>query len=72
MNIGDSVTIVPKLEEMSDDKALTNEYADKILKSIYTGKKEDSDNSMVTLIFGKIRINYTDIIQMRYQRKARD
>lgn len=72
LNIGDSVTIVPKLEEMSDDKALTNEYADKILKSIYTGKKEDSDNSMVTLIFGKIRINYTDIIQMRYQRKARD
>ena len=71
LNIGDSVTIVPKLEDADNSEEPGEDYGDKILKSIFTGRQESSDNSIVTLIFGKIRINYTDIIQMRYQQKVR-
>lgn len=71
LKIGDSVTVVPEIEEMTSEDALNDDYENKVMRSIYTGKQEDSENSIVTLIFGKIRINYTDIIQMQYQKKAR-
>lgn len=71
LNIGDAVTIVPSLEQMTVDDEIDENYDSKVMHSTYTGRQEDSSNSMVTLIFGKIRVNYTDIIQMRYQRKVR-
>lgn len=65
LNIGDAVTVVPETEDVYDGDIISSSYADKVMPSIYTGRKENSENSQVTLIFGKIRINYTDLIQMR-------
>jgi len=71
LSIGDAVTIVPELQEMGLEDEINDEYEDKVYKSIYTGRKESSSSSEVTLIFGKIRINYTDIIQMQQAKKVR-
>ncbi len=71
LNIGDAVIIVPELQNMTAEDAIIDDFEDKIMRSIYTGRKEDSENSQVTLIFGKIRINYTDLIQMQQQKLVR-
>lgn len=71
LNIGDAVLIVPELQDMTDEDALTDNYDDKVMHSIYTGRKEDSESSQVTLIFGKIRLNYTDLIQMQQHKLVR-
>lgn len=69
--IGDGVRIVPEIEEVTTRTVIRQNYEDEIFDSIYTGRKESSDNSRITLIFGKIRVNYTDIIQMRQMREVR-
>ena len=71
LEIGDEVTVVPELEDMEDGESIDADYSDKVMRSIYTGRKEDSEKAEVTLIFGKIRINYTDLIQMRQQKLIR-
>ena len=71
LEIGDEVTVVPELEDMEDGESIDADYSDKVMRSIYTGRKEDSETAEVTLIFGKIRINYTDLIQMRQQKLIR-
>lgn len=72
LNIGDAVLIVPELQEMTDEDTLTEDYSDgAVMHSIYTGRKEDSESSQVTLIFGKIRLNYTDLIQMQQHKLVR-
>lgn len=71
LSIGDAVTVVPELEEMREGDTISESYSDKVMASIYTGRKENSENSQVTLIFGKIRINYTDLIQMRQLKLVR-
>lgn len=65
LNIGDAVTIVPETENVYEGDTIAADYSGKVMASIYTGRKENSENSQVTLMFGKIRINYTDLIQMR-------
>ena len=71
LEIGDAVKVVPELQEMTDEDELTDNYEDKVMDSIYTGRKENSENSQVTLIFGKIRLNYTDLIQMQQHKLIR-
>lgn len=71
LSIGDAVTLVTDMEEMTVESEIDNSYTDKIWQSIYTGRKESSNSSEVTLIFGKIRISYTDIIQMQQAKKVR-
>jgi hypothetical protein len=71
LNIGDAVTIVTDIEEMTEGQEIDEDYDDKIYKSIYTGRKESSSSSEVTLIFGKIRISYTDLIQIQNAKKVR-
>ncbi len=71
LNIGDAVLIVPELQAMTDEDAIVASYDDKVMRSIYTGRKENSENSQVTLIFGKIRLNYTDLIQMQQHKLVR-
>lgn len=71
LSIGESVTLVPEIEEMQEGQPIESDYEDKIYRSIYTGRKASSKSTMVTLIFGKIRINYTDIMQMRLTSKVR-
>lgn len=64
MVIGDAVTIVPKMLAMEQDTPiLTEDEIEKYkVKTVYTGKSEKSDNSRVSLIFGKIRADFTDWI----------
>ena len=50
---------------------IDTDYDDEVYHSIFTGRKESSTSSEVTLIFGKIRINYTDIIQMKQAQQVR-
>ena len=69
--IGDNVTIVPEIDDLTPETTIEPIYEDRVFRSIYTGRKESSESSRVTLIFGKIRVNYTDIIQMRQMRKFR-
>lgn len=71
LNIGDAVTVVTEIEEMSEGQSIDENYEDKVYKSIYTGRKESGTSSEVTLIFGKIRISYTDLIQMRQAKMVR-
>ena len=71
LEIGDAVTVVPELEDMEDGESIDADYSEKVMPSIYTGRKENSEKAEVTLIFGKIRINYTDLIQMRQQKLVR-
>lgn len=71
LSIGDSVTLVTDMEEMTADIEIDDHYEDKIWRSVYTGRKESSDSSEITLIFGKIRISYTDIIQMQQAKQIR-
>lgn len=71
LNIGDSVKLVPEIfENDKSDDASGYDSAD-IIESIYTGRKESSENNEVTLIFGKMRLNYTDLIQIKEQRQVR-
>lgn len=71
LSIGDAVTIVTETDEMTAADQIDTNCEDRVWKSIYTGRKENSRSSEATLIFGKIRINYTDIIQMREMKKVR-
>ena len=71
LQIGDAVVIVPEIEEMKAGQSIETDYTDKVFKSVYTGKKESSASNEITLIFGKIRVNYTDIIQMKNMKKIR-
>lgn len=71
LNIGDAVDIIPELVEMDDSSTIDTDYDDEVFHSIFTGRKESSTSSEVTLIFGKIRINYTDIIQMKQAQQVR-
>lgn len=71
LQIGDAVKIVPEIDEMTVGQTIETEYSDRVFKSIYTGRKESSASSEVTYIFGKIRVNYTDIIQMKNMKKIR-
>lgn len=71
LTTGDAVRIVPEIEQMTINDTIDTNYDNKVYKSIFTGRKESSSSSMVTLIFGKIRINYTDIIQMQNMKKNR-
>ena len=72
LQIGDAVTIVPTTQEMSAADAISGDYSDDTIATIYTGRKESSKNNHVTLIFGKIRVNYTDIIQLRMRGRLRN
>lgn len=65
LQIGDAVRLVTEVDDMANTDIVKEDYADRIWQSIYTGRKEDSDKSLVTLLFGKIRINYTDLMQMK-------
>ncbi len=71
--IGDSVTIVPEIQEMtkSDNLLSEEEYEKYLIDSVYTGRKEKSTESRVTYIFGKGRVNYTDIIQQEKLKQRR-
>ncbi len=71
LRIGDAITVVTEQDDMMAGDAIVEEYSERVWKSIYTGRKESSDSSEVTLIFGKIRINYTDLIQMQTMRAVR-
>ena len=71
LTIGDAVTVVTELEKMDAATAIENDYKDKVYKSIFTGRKESNKSNDVTLVFGKIRISYTDLIQMRDANKVR-
>lgn len=72
--IGDSVTIIPEIFSMkqTDELFLEEEYEKYLLNSIYTGRKEKSTESRVTYIFGKGRVNYTDIIQQEKLKNRRN
>lgn len=72
LTIGDAVTVVTEQDDMTTSDAITDDYSNRVWNSIYTGRKESSDSSEVTLIFGKIRINYTDLIQMQTMRRVRE
>ena len=72
LTIGDAVTVVTEQDDMTTSDAITDDYSSRVWNSIYTGRKESSDSSEVTLIFGKIRINYTDLIQMQTMRRVRE
>ncbi len=61
--IGDSVTIVPEIFDMKQNTEIITEYDKYLIDSVYTGRKENGSSSKVTYIFGKSRVNYTDIIQ---------
>lgn len=71
--IGDSVTIIPEIFEMkqTDELFLEEEYSKYLLDSVYTGRKEKSTESRITYIFGKGRVNYTDIIQQEKLKSRR-
>lgn len=71
LSIGDAVTLVTEMESVTAKDTLSNDYDDKVWRSIYTGRKESSNSSEITLIFGKIRISYTDLIQMQQSKKIR-
>ena len=71
MEIGDPVLLVPEIEPMTPETEIETDYADKVIQSIYTGRKENSAKGTTTFVFGKIRINYTDIIQMKAMKKVR-
>ncbi len=71
LKIGDAITVVTELDDMMAGDAIVEDYSERVWRSIYTGRKESSDSSEVTLIFGKIRINYTDLIQMQTMRAVR-
>lgn len=71
LSIGDAVTVVTEMEEMDAEKVIDPNYDDKVYKSIYTGRKESSNSNEVTLIFGKIRISYTDLVQMKEAKQVR-
>lgn len=71
LQIGDAVTVVTDMEDMTGEDAVDPNYTEKVYKSIYTGRKESSTSNEVTLIFGKIRISYTDLIQMKEAKKVR-
>lgn len=71
LGIGDPVTVVPEIEEMKVSDSIDSNYADKVYYTILTGKKESSNSSDITLILGKSRINYTDLIQMQNMKKVR-
>lgn len=72
LQIGDAVKIVPNIHEMLIDTPIKTDFSDYVIDSIYTGRKESSKNNLVTLTFGKIRINYTDIIQMQNYQRVRN
>jgi len=64
LEIGDRVVIVHKVFTVGGDEGTedTDDEKEKyILSSLYTGRQESSDSETVTLIFGKIRTNYTEI-----------
>lgn len=73
INVGDAVRIIPKIEDMNIDTPLLSaaENKKRIIKSVLTGIKETSKSSRKTYIFGKIRVLYTDIIQMENAKKVR-
>lgn len=71
LSIGDAVTLVTEMDEMTAKDEINTDYEDKVWRSIYTGRKENSNSSEVTLVFGKIRISYTDLIQMRQAKQVR-
>lgn len=71
LSIGDAVTVVTEIEDMVEGQSIDEDYEDKVYKSIYTGRKESGTSSEITLIFGKIRISYTDLIQMRQAKMVR-
>ena len=71
LTIGDAVTLVTEMDEMTAKDEINMDYESKVWRSIYTGRKEDSNSSEVTLVFGKIRISYTDLIQMRQAKQVR-
>lgn len=73
LQIGDSVTVVPTINEMEQDTPIMTpeKYEQYTISTIYTGRKENSSNSRVTMTFGKIRINYTDLIQIERYRRVR-
>ena len=71
LRIGDAINVVTEQDDMMAGDAIVEDYSERVWKSIYTGRKESSDSSEVTLIFGKIRINYTDLIQMQTMRAVR-
>lgn len=77
ITLGDSAIIVPEIEDMETvdgdpfTAGIDPNYEDKVWSSIYTGRKEKSNSTLVTLVFGKMRINYTDLVQMKYAKKAR-
>jgi len=74
LTIGDRVKIVYRTFEQDtdtpepDDQETRDKY---ITTSIYTGRQESSDSNIVTLIFGKIRVNYTEIIADLINNKRR-
>lgn len=71
LNIGDAVTVVTKIKDMTESDEISQNYEEDIYHSIFTGRKESGNSNEVTLIFGKIRISYTDIIQMKQSKIVR-
>lgn len=67
LSIGDAVKIITApIEIPLNETDPTSSEID----SIYTGLKEDSNNEMITLVFGKARKNYTDKIQLLLRKGA--
>lgn len=54
--------------KFGDQYRIINEYG--TINSIFTGKKFSNESKWVTLLFGLSRLNYTDIIQLKF-RKSR-
>ncbi|MCL2598818.1 MAG: hypothetical protein FWD76_02780 [Firmicutes bacterium] len=71
LQIGDSVTIVPKVMEMTKGMPpLTDkELATIVIPSVYTGRQVSSESTISKLFFGKFRVEYTDFIQQNYRRQ---
>ena len=68
---GAEYTIIGNYQKALKDYDLANEIEIKnySITSNYTGRKESSGNEWITLYFGLGRKNYTDLIQMRFQKE---